>query len=247
MIENWLRSPIAVAAAVIAAALLGAGGMLLWQGRAPALGEQARMERIVHDYVLDHPEILPEAMRRLQDRQTGQIIDANRAAIFTPVGNAWAGNPRGDLTIVEYFDYNCGYCRASLPTIAELLKRDPRLRIVYRELPVLSEASRVAARYSLVASRAGKFAAFHEAMYAGGPITDRSLADAVAKSGLNLAEVKAKAQDPAIDAEIENNYAMYKQLGLTGTPSWVIGDHVVSSALPLDELQRQIAAARERG
>lgn len=246
MIENWSKNPFAVAALVIVAAVMGAGATMLWQGRPPALGEQARIERIVHDYVLDHPEILPEAMDRLQDKRTGQVIAANRDAIFTPVGNAWAGNPDGNLTIVEYFDYNCGFCRATLPTIAELLKRDPKLRIVFRELPVLSEESKVAARYSIVAARAGKFAAFHAAMYAGGPITDQSMADAVAKAGLNLAVVKAKANDPTIDAEIENNYAMYKQLGLNGTPSWVIGDHVVSSALPLEEMQRQVAQARAR-
>jgi protein-disulfide isomerase len=247
MIERLAKSPIAVAILVLLAGLVGAGVTLLWQGQAPNLGERAKVERIVHDYVLAHPEILPEAMRALQDRQTGTDIAANRDAILTPVGNAWAGNPAGDLTIVEYYDYNCGFCRASLPTIRQLIASDPKLRVVFRELPILSDASKVAARYSLVAARAGKFAAFHDAMYAGGPISDASLADAVRKSGLDLKTVQTAANDPAIDNEIETNFAVAKRLGMTGTPSWIIGDHVVSAALPLEELQKEIARARARG
>jgi protein-disulfide isomerase len=244
MIERLVKSPLAIALLVIVAALAGAGGMMLWQYQTPSLGERARIERVVHDYVLTHPEILPEAMRVLDDRRTGSDIAANRDLILKPVGNAWAGNPQGDLTIVEYFDYNCGFCRASLPTIRQLIAADPKLRVVFRELPILSDQSKVAARYSLVAARAGKFPAFHDALYAGGQISDASLADAVRKAGLDLRTVQSAANDPAIDGEIENNYAIAKRLGITGTPSWVIGDHVVSAALPLEDLQREIAKAR---
>lgn len=247
MIESLSKNPLMVGALVFVAGLAGAGTMFVWQGSAAGLGERARIEGVVRDYVINHPEIIPEAMRALQDKQTGAQIAANRAAILQPVGNAWSGNPDGDLTIVEYYDYNCGFCRASLATIAKLVADDPKLRIVYRELPILSEESRVAARYSLVAAKSGKFATFHKALYAGGPISETSLADAVAKSGLDLAQVQAAANNPAIDAEIESNYAVAKQLGMTGTPSWVIGDHVVSAALPLEELQREIARARKRG
>src|SRR3546814_7208937 len=108
----------------------------------------------------------------------GRVIAANKAAILTPVASAWMGNPKGDVTVVEYFDYNCGFCRASLPTIAALVKADPNVKIVFRELPVLSEESGVAARWSLAAAKAGKFNAFHEALYAGGPITEASMAAA---------------------------------------------------------------------
>jgi protein-disulfide isomerase len=247
VIERLSKSPLGLAALIVVAALAGAVAMLLWQGRAPIGGERARMQAVVRDYLLDHPEILPEAMSRLRDRENGTVIAANRDAIYKPVGSAWAGNPNGDLTIVEYFDYNCGYCRANLPTIAKLLASDPKLRIVYRELPVLSEESKLAARYSLVAARAGKFAAFHQALYDGGPISDHTLADALAKAGIDAAQAKAQINDPAIDAEIENNYAMYKQLGMTGTPTWLIGDHVVSSMLSLEALQTEIAKARARG
>lgn len=246
MIVKLSRSPVAIVALVLAAGLAGAGITLLWNAHDGSTGQRAQVERVVHDYLLDHPEILPEAMQRLTDRHNSDLIASNKAAIYSPVGNAWSGNPAGDLTIVEYFDYNCGFCRASLPTIATLLKNDPKLRIVYRELPVLSEDSKVAARYSLIAARLGKFAQFHKAMYDGGPISDQSIAHALTVAGIDPAKAKVAANDPSIDAEISNNYAVAKQLGMTGTPSWVIGDHVVSSALPLEELQREIARARTR-
>lgn len=233
---------IAVAAG---SALIGAGavaGLSRLSGAAPA--GRAGIERVVHDYVLAHPEIIPEAMERMRDRETGKTIAAERAAILTPYGSAWAGNPKGDVTIVEYFDYNCGFCRSSLPTIARLIASDPKLRVIFRELPVLSEESRTAARLSLVAAEQGKFEPFHKALYAGGPVSEQSLSGAIRAAGMDPAAAMTAAANPRIDAEIRTNLALAQRLGMTGTPSWIIGDHVVSSALPIEELQRQIARVR---
>ncbi|OYY91778.1 MAG: disulfide bond formation protein DsbA [Sphingomonas sp. 28-66-16] len=227
-------------------ALLGAGAMAAvthLSGGGPVSG-RGQIERVVHDYVLAHPEIIPEAMGLMRDRETGREIAANRDAIVKPFGDAWIGNPNGNLTIVEYFDYNCGFCRSSLPTIAKLVASDPELRVVFRELPILSDESRVAARYSLVAAQRGKFKAFHDALYAGGPISEASLAKAVAVAGIDPAVARQAAGRPEIEAEIQSNLAIAQRLGMSGTPSWVIGDHVVSAALPLDELQAAIAKAR---
>ena len=133
-------------AIAVAGAILG--GLAVWGFDRQGGGvERAQVEAIVHDYVLAHPEILPEAMEKLRDRESGKTVTANRAAIVTPFGSAWAGNPKGDVTLVEYFDYNCGYCRASLPMIAKLIAADPKVRVVFRELPILSAESRIAAGY----------------------------------------------------------------------------------------------------
>ena len=221
--------------------LIGAG--LVWSAEHVALpggADQARIERVVHDYVLAHPEIIPQAMQALQERQSGETVAANRDAIVTPFGSAWAGNPKGDVTLVEYFDYNCGYCRASLPMIADLLKRDPNLRIVYRDLPILSDESRVAARASLAAAQQGKFLGFHDALYAGGPVSDASIKAAAAKAGVTLAALDTN----TIDAEIAKNMQTAAKLGMNGTPSWVVGNRVLSGALPVEELEKAIAAAR---
>ncbi len=227
-------------AIAVAGAILG--GLAVWGFDRQGGGvERAQVEAIVHDYVLAHPEILPEAMEKLRDRESGKTVTANRAAIVTPFGSAWAGNPKGDVTLVEYFDYNCGYCRASLPTIARLIAADPKVRVVFRELPVLSAESRVAARASLAAAAQGKFATFHDALYAGGPVSDASIAAAAAKAGVDTTQ---PGFGKTADAEIAKNMETSAKLGVTGTPSWVVGDRVLSGALPLEELQKAVAAAR---
>ncbi len=222
-------------------AVIGAGAVWSYDRFASPHGpDQARIERVVHDYVLAHPEIIPQAMQTLQDRQSGQTVAANRDAITTPFGSAWAGNPQGDVTLVEYFDYNCGYCRASLPLIADLIKRDPKLRVVYRDLPILSDESRIAARASLAAAQQGKFQGFHDALYAGGPVGEASIKAAAAKAGVSLAAMDV----PTVDAEIAKNMQTAAKLGMNGTPSWVVGDRVLSGALPIEEIEKAIATAR---
>ena len=238
MQAGWRSLGVAVIAAV-----LGAAAFATIERLVPSAGsERGRIERVVHDYVLAHPDIIPEAMDRLRDRQHAEIIAANRDAILKPVGSAWAGNPAGDVTLVEYFDYNCGYCRASLPAIAQLLKSDPKVRIVYREFPILAQSSVEAARMSLAAADQGKFQPFHDALYAGGPVSSETIAAAARTAGVDT--TRAAAFATRADTEIAANEAVARALGLTGTPSWVIGDKVVSSLLPLAELQKAVAAAR---
>ena len=241
MIPNRLT----LVAATVAAALIGAGAVAVYDHAGPG-SDRARMESVVHDYVLANPEIIPQAMQLLQDRQTGAIIAANKSAIVTPSGSAWAGNPNGDVTLVEYYDYNCGFCRASLPTIAKLIASDPKLKVVYHDFPILSDESGVAARLSIAAAEAGKFNAFHEALYDGGPVSEASMAAAARTAGLDPAALKAAAANPGTEAQIQTNFAVARQLGMNGTPSWVVGDRVLTGAQTLDQMKQAIAAARER-
>ena len=219
--------------------LMALAGGLVGAGAVAALD---RPGDEVRDYLLAHPEVIPEAMQKLQEREAGRSVSANRAAITTPFGSAFAGNPKGDVTLVEYYDYNCGYWRASLPAIRQLVAEDPRLRVVFRELPILAESSRSAARISLVAAAQGKFNAFHDALYAGGRVSDATIAAAARTAGVDTGRLAALA--PRIDAEIARNMETAARLGVTGTPSWVVGDRVLSGALPVEELKRAIAAAR---
>lgn len=219
----------------IVAALLG-----VMVGGAAVLVAERQDGSEVRRYLLAHPEVIPEAMDRLRDRETGQAIGASRRAIETPVGSAWSGNPRGDVTLVEYFDYNCGYCRASLPTIAALTKADPRLRVVYRELPVLAQSSHVAALASLAAARQGRFAAFRDALYGAGPVSDGTIGAAARQAGVAVPPSPA----PADEAELVANVHIAGQLGLTGTPGWVVGNRVLIGAQSLEALQAAVTAAR---
>jgi protein-disulfide isomerase len=227
---------------VVLGALFGAAGMWLANRVAPgdlAVGDRVRVERVVRDYVLAHPELIPEAMQKLQEREAGRAVAANRGAIEQAYGNAWIGNPKGDVTLVEYYDYNCGFCRASLPTLAKLVEADPNLRIVFKELPVLSDESRVAARAALAAASQGKFKPFHDALYAAGPVSDATIAAAARATGVDLAHIPDDA-----DATIRENLEVAAKLGISGTPSWVVGDQLLNGALPIDRIQDAIARAR---
>ena len=228
-------SRLALILVALAGALAGAAAMWAWSGTGGRTDEA-----LVRRTLLAHPEIITEAMQALQDRESARLVAATGRELTRPVGNAFSGNPNGDVSVVEFFDYNCGYCRASLPVIAALTKADPKVRIVYRELPILAESSQAAARASLAAARQGRWPAFHDALYTGGQVTTATIAAAAAKAGVDLSTA-GSAQN---DAEIARNLKLAGQLGVNGTPSWVIGDRVLSGALPLEELQRAVAAAR---
>lgn len=224
------------------AAVLGAAAAVAATTSPPvATTDRAAIEGIVKAYILDHPEILPEAMERLQARETAKTIAANRKLIETPYAGAWEGARNPDVTLVEFFDYNCGYCRRSLPDIDRLLKEDPKLRIVYREMPVLGPDSEAAAQASLAVAKTGRYAAFHRALYAA-PLDKASLAKAARQFGVD----PAAATDPANEDEVATNLRLQNALRLTGTPSWIIGDRLLAGAVGYAALKSAIAEARAK-
>ncbi len=234
------------AAASVLAALAGGAAVYLWQGNAAPVGtaDKASIEKIVREYVLTHPEILPEAMGNLQAKQTTKAVSDNQKAIETPFGNAWAGAANGDVTLVEFFDYSCGYCRAAVSDVERLLSEDKRLKVVYRELPVLGEASVAAARISLAVAKTGNYSAFHTALYGGGQVSDATIDAALAKAGLDAKAIRASVKPAEVDAELGKTSQLQHDLNLTGTPSWVIGDQVIIGAVGYDDLKKAIAKAR---
>lgn len=233
--------------AAVSAASAAALAVTAAQDDTPAVRSRAEIEQIVHDYILEHPEILPQAMERLQAKRVSTTIDEHREQIETPYANAaWEGASDADVVVVEFFDYACGYCRASLPDLAKLLKSDPRVKIVYRELPILSQQSGEAARVSLLAAEQGKYAAFHQAVYAAGPVTRASIVSAAAKVGIDRGAAQAALTDKRYDAEIEKNLRLAQALGATGTPSFVVGDQLLSGAVGYEALTEAIKAARTK-
>lgn len=198
----------------------------------------------VRDYLLAHPEVLPEAMAALEARDSGRTISGNRAALEAPVGDAWIGNPKGDVTVVEFFDYNCGYCRASLPVLTALVKADPKVKVVFRELPILAQSSYDAAKLSYAAAKQGKFHRFHDPLYAAGRVTPESLATTARAAGIDLAA--AKASEGAAEAEVKRNIELARALKTSGTPTWVVGDKVLIGMQPLETLQAAVKDARAR-
>lgn len=245
-----VKTPLAIVGLVAMSAAIGAGAVLGVQALKPAgVGDtdKARIGQVVHDYVLANPEILPEAMKRLQEREMSKAVVSSRDAITQPYGSAWEGNPKGDVTVAVFMDYACGYCRASLPMIAKLVAADSNVRIVYRELPVLSEVSRTAARWGLAAADQGKFKPFHTALYSAGQLSESSIRAAAASAGLDAAKAQAALATPRVEGEIARNLDIAGKLGVTGTPSWVIGDRVISGMVPYEVLEQAVQAARKKG
>lgn len=242
MSERLMRSPLLLAALLVASAAIGAG---LYALVAPMLGGgDARVEQLVKDTILENPELLPQAMDNLRNREVGKAVASNQAAITEPFGNAWEGNPEGDVTLVAYMDYACGYCRTSLPVIERLVASDPNLRVVYRELPVLSEQSRIAAQWSLAAAEQGKFMEYHNALYAAGQLSEATIEAAIDRAGLDRTRGSEVAGSSRASEEINRNLGIAGQLGMSGTPSWVVGDRMLSGALPFEALEQAVRAAR---
>ncbi len=199
--------------------------------------------RIVRQGMMADPQILVDAADALRDRQYEPTLTAQRAALETPFANSWQGAAKPDVVLVEFFDYACGYCRASVPHLQRLVNEDKGLRVVYRELPILGPDSVAAARVSLAASKAGRFSQFHDALYAAGRPTPETIAIAARAAGVTPAD----AAKPDIEAELKQNYQIAGQLGATGTPLFIVGDKVINSAVGYDALKKAIADARAKG
>ncbi len=207
-------------------------------------GDRRAIEAVVHDYLLAHPEVLPQAMDNLQRKASSERLAGLRSEVERPFPGAVLGNPKGTVTLVEFSDFACGYCRKSVEDVARLVKENPDLRVVMRDIPFLSDQSEVAARMGLAAAEQGKYAAYHDAMYAIGR-PDPTTIDAAAKTaGLDLAKASAAASSERIGKEIARSIDHARQLGFEGTPSWVIGDQLISGAVGYDQLSEALTKAR---
>lgn len=223
--------------------LAGALGATALYAAVPAAAppsNRVAMEQVVRDYILAHPEIITEALQKAEANAVGRMIETRRAELETPYAGAVGGNPKGDVTLVEFYDYACGYCRASVKDVDRLIAEDKGLRVVFRELPILSRESDSAARASLTAAKAGTFLAFHRAMYARGKVTPGDIAAAEQAT----ATPKSLAADPIHDREIERNVAMARALQISGTPTFIVGGRLFNGAVGYESLKAAIAEAR---
>jgi protein-disulfide isomerase len=224
----------AIAGGIIGAALLAAFLLLAvpqWLGN-----------RIVREAMLNDPQILVDTADALRDQQHAPTINANRAVIETPFGNSWKGSAKPDVVLVEYYDYACPYCKASNPHLERLIKEDKGLRVVFKELPVLGPDSVAAARVSLAAARAGRFAQFHDTLWEAGRPGPETINAAGKAAGITGDMVKGA----DIEAELKQNFQIASQLGATGTPLFVVGTRVINSAVGYDQLKKAVADARKR-
>ena len=213
------------------------------------------VRKIVREYLLEQPEVLDEAIRVLRGKREREkrasakaAIGENRASLLGHPLSAVSGDPDGDVTLVEFFDYQCGYCKRSLEPVMELLESDPALRIVWKELPVLGPVSRFAARASMAAQKQGRFLEFHVAvMGAPGKLSEDRLMAIAEGIELDVERLRRDMTDPALEAYLDETYRLASEIGITGTPTFVIGDTLVPGAVDGARLKELIAEARDAG
>jgi protein-disulfide isomerase len=222
------------------------------QGLTPE--QEQRIQQLIHDYILANPAVIFEALKKQQQAveaartlsRTEMILASQQELLADPASPS-AGNPKGDVTIVEFFDYRCPYCKAVEPSLEALLKADPKLRIVYKEFPVLGAASVYAAEIALAAQKQGKYSAFHDAMMnTKGNIDEAAVLQVARLTGIDLDKAKSDIKSPEIAATIKQNYELAATLDINGTPGIVIGMDIADGAADLDQLKRMIAAARRQ-
>ena len=220
-------------------------------------GQKREIEGIIHDYLLANPEVLEEAFKVLQERkqqaeaeQQAKAIEESTARIFDSKHQMVLGNPEGAITMVEFFDYNCGYCRRALSDMMALIEANPDLRIVMKEFPILSSGSVEAARISVAMKdmHPGKYLEFHQELLTRPGTADTAKALSVAGDlGLDVDKLKAAAGEANVTENITEVHELAQLLGITGTPSYVIGKEIVPGAMGYDKLQEKVEAMRKCG
>jgi protein-disulfide isomerase len=218
-------------------------------------GQRGEIETIIKNYLVTHPEVLEEAMAELNKRQAEAeaekheaSIAENSEAIFNSPRNVTLGNKNGDVTFVEFFDYNCGYCKRAMTDMLDLMKSDPKLKVVLKEFPVLSEGSVEAAKVAVAVrmqDSGAKYLDFHQKLLGGRGAADKARALAAAKdAGFDVARIEKDLAGPEVRATLEENFKLAESMGMTGTPSYIIGKQVVVGAIGLDGLKEKIGLAR---
>jgi protein-disulfide isomerase len=218
--------------------------------------QRSDIEAIVKNYLISHPEVLEEAMNELSKRQAADeaakheaSVAKNADEIFNSPRGVVLGNKDGDVTFVEFFDYNCGYCKRAMADMLDLLKNDPKLKVVLKEFPVLSEGSVEAAKVAVAVRMQDptgkKYLDFHQKLLGGRGPADKARALAAAKdAGLDVARIEKDLASPEVKSTIEENFKLAEDMGLNGTPSYVIGKQIVVGAVGLDGLKEKIGMAR---
>jgi protein-disulfide isomerase len=243
-----IRRAVFALLACLAAALPGARAEILTPP------QQDAIRTLVRDYLLANPEIIVEALAALEERQKAeaassqaQALRARRGELQSDPGTPWAGSAEPDLVIVEFFDYRCQYCKQVVQALTQLVASDAKLRVVYKELPILGPDSELAARAALAAHRQGRYARYHAALMARrGPFDEATLLALASEHGLDATRLKADMARPEIVAQIDRNRALARDLGIRGTPAFVIGETIVPGAIDLETMRGLVAQARRR-
>jgi protein-disulfide isomerase len=217
--------------------------------------DKRALEEAIRSYLLEHPEVIIQSLekyekeqREAREKASADALTARKDDLYSHPMTPVTGDPKGDVTIVEFFDYQCGYCKRTLQHILEVQKEDPRVRIAWKELPILGPTSEIAARAAMAAKRQDKYLEFHVAVMSNrGPLTDERIFQLAGKAGVDVARLKRDMADPAIEKYLQETLLLARQLGINGTPGFVIGGKLVAGAIDKDQMKALIAEARRPG
>jgi len=251
----------AVVAAIVAALVTAATIAIVWR-LAPGVVnvsslDEKRIIKVVRDYLTKNPDILVEMTNELDKRQAAEqaekqqkVISENAESIFRSPRAHVAGNPNGDVSVVEFFDYNCGFCKRALPDVVKLTQNDNKVRLVLKELPIFGEESEGAAKVALASAKQGKYFEMYQKLFTEPGKADKDKALRIAgELGLDKAQLEKDMQDPEIQKSLDEAKELANKLGLQGTPLFLIGDRSIPGAPDdlYDELTKNVAEVREKG
>jgi protein-disulfide isomerase len=200
--------------------------------------QKKQIGEIVKDYLMKNPDVLVDVQSALeaklekeQSEKLKSFMSENAKEIYRGADSTVAGDPNGDITVVEFFDYNCGYCKRGLPEVQKLIEGDKKVRFVFKELPILSKGSEEAARAALAAKRQGKYWEFHQAVLGGkGQANEASSLKAAEALGLDMPKFKADMASTSVQEELDKMKALAKKMGINGTPHFLVGDKSIPGA-----------------
>jgi protein-disulfide isomerase len=234
------------------------GALLI--GLGPAASEttpqqKKELEQLVREYLLKNPEVIKEALEELERRQlaesqikTKQTIVTLAKDIYHTEDDLVLGNPEGAVTVVEFFDYNCGYCKRAIPEVAKLIETDKDVKVIIKEFPILGPASMFAAKAALASRSQGKYAEFHAALTASEGVKDEtSVMQTASEIGLDVEKLKADMETDPVSGIIRRNYGLAEALGINGTPSFIIGDTLEPGFVSFDVLAQHVSTLRQNG
>ena len=248
----------------LCAALVGGGALLAASATPPArlaapaatadAGDKAALGRKIRDYLIANPEVLVEAMQELERKQDNQrdavaqkAIRQHKAELLADPDSPSSGNANGDVVIVDFNDYQCPYCKRAHQAVKQVVAADGKVKVIYKDLPILGEPSRIAALAALAAAKQGKHLAFHDALMETSAKLDRArILEIAASVGLDVALLEKDMDDPKFKQLIDRNMALAGALGVRGTPAFVVGDQFVPGAVDAAALKQLIADARKR-
>lgn len=235
-------------------ALLLALPLVAPAAESPEAARRQEIETVVREYLRAHPEVVAEALQEMERREqeaqrkwAAEAVRAHLAELTQDPGSPVGGNPQGAVTIVEFFDYQCGYCKGQAIELRKLLQSDPDIRLVYKELPILGPVSTFAARAALAARGQGKYETLHAALMAASErLTEQGVLQIAAQVGLDAARLEKDMADPAVAETLARSARLGEALGIRGTPALIVGTELAPGAADLDALKRLVGQARKK-